>query len=392
MTSPNKPKSKSSRVAKISVRPIWRKKLNTCDTSSENNVNSPTPIPKSHSTLYDSSQEINPSTQANHNSIPFSDICVTNDEDTPILPQVVNPPPLTQTNPHVASMIHTQTQGDNQTQLTPTPSPRVESTAKTRRPQPRSDTMNDRVPSASKSSCIKNKEVEVEEHHMNLLLSKNKKHTSCECNNIKLAIRNDKSEVVYAMKSKKASHPPKPVPNSKQRLHLLHMDLCGPMRVECINGKQYILVIVDDYSRYTWVHFLKSKDEAPENNREDIRNLGAKDFEQSSLKPGLQSMTFGQISLGLDLTYALSIIASQKQTERKLDLLFEAMYDDYISGQPSVAPRTTPAAPANQNLQTPNASTTVEESAPTVTNSSLQSPNIPNTSQDVDELPQQQHV
>ncbi|GKD66653.1 retrovirus-related pol polyprotein from transposon TNT 1-94 [Tanacetum coccineum] len=65
-------------------------------------------------------------------------------------------------------------------------------------------------------------------------------------------------------KSKKASHPPKPVPSSKQRLHLLHMDLCGPMRVESINGKRYVLVIMDDYSRYTWVHFLRSKDEAPD--------------------------------------------------------------------------------------------------------------------------------
>ncbi|GJR59796.1 hypothetical protein Tco_1501958 [Tanacetum coccineum] len=42
---------------------------------------------------------------------------------------------------------------------------RVDNTAKTRRPQPRSNTKNDRVPSASKNSCIKNKEVEVEEHH-----------------------------------------------------------------------------------------------------------------------------------------------------------------------------------------------------------------------------------
>nr|GFA46464.1 retrovirus-related Pol polyprotein from transposon TNT 1-94 [Tanacetum cinerariifolium] len=64
-------------------------------------------------------------------------------------------------------------------------------------------------------------------------------------------------------KSKRASHPPKPVPNLRQRLHLLHMDLCGPMRITSINGKRYILVIVDDYSRYTWVHFLRSKDEAP---------------------------------------------------------------------------------------------------------------------------------
>nr|GFC89180.1 putative ribonuclease H-like domain-containing protein [Tanacetum cinerariifolium] len=55
----------------------------------------------------------------------------------------------------------------------------------------------------------------------------------------------------------------KPVLNSRQRLHLLHMDLCGPMRITSINGKRDILVIVDDYSRYTWVHFLRSKDEAP---------------------------------------------------------------------------------------------------------------------------------
>ncbi|GKC95400.1 putative ribonuclease H-like domain-containing protein [Tanacetum coccineum] len=41
------------------------------------------------------------------------------------------------------------------------------------------------------------------------------------------------------------------------------MDLCGPMRVESINGKKYVLVIVDDYSRYTWTQFLRSKDETP---------------------------------------------------------------------------------------------------------------------------------
>ncbi|GJQ95147.1 retrovirus-related pol polyprotein from transposon TNT 1-94 [Tanacetum coccineum] len=52
--------------------------------------------------------------------------------------------------------------------------------------------------------------------------------------------------------------------NSKGRLNLLHMDLCGPMRVASINGKKYILVIVDDYSRYTWTLFLRSKDETPE--------------------------------------------------------------------------------------------------------------------------------
>ncbi|GKA83443.1 hypothetical protein Tco_0805038, partial [Tanacetum coccineum] len=45
-------------------------------------------------------------------------------------------------------------------------------------------------------------------------------------------------------------------------LYLLHMDLCGPMRVKSINGKRYVLVVVDDYSRYTWVFFFCSKDDA----------------------------------------------------------------------------------------------------------------------------------
>nr|GEZ63241.1 retrovirus-related Pol polyprotein from transposon TNT 1-94 [Tanacetum cinerariifolium] len=53
-------------------------------------------------------------------------------------------------------------------------------------------------------------------------------------------------------------------PSSKRRLQLLHMDVCGPMRVASINGKRYVLVIFDDYSRYTWTNFLRSKDETPE--------------------------------------------------------------------------------------------------------------------------------
>nr|GFB20990.1 retrovirus-related Pol polyprotein from transposon TNT 1-94 [Tanacetum cinerariifolium] len=49
---------------------------------------------------------------------------------------------------------------------------------------------------------------------------------------------------------------------SNKPLYLLHIYLCGSMPVESINGKRYVLVVVDDYSRYTWVFFLNSKDEA----------------------------------------------------------------------------------------------------------------------------------
>nr|GEX09908.1 hypothetical protein [Tanacetum cinerariifolium] len=70
---------------------------------------------------------------------------------------------------------------------------------KTRRPQPRSNTKNDRVPSVSKSSQSMNKGVEVEEHHRNLLLSKNSKHMLSAYNNFKLDSQNVYSKVVCAM-------------------------------------------------------------------------------------------------------------------------------------------------------------------------------------------------
>nr|GEU99443.1 retrovirus-related Pol polyprotein from transposon TNT 1-94 [Tanacetum cinerariifolium] len=171
----------------------------------------------------------------------------------------------------------------------------------------------------------------------------------------------------------------------------------------------------------------------PKNDREDIRKLGAKGnigffigysadscgyrvynrrtkkiiktmnvsfdelsvmaFEQRSLKPRLQSMTSGQISSGLNLTYAPSRITTQQPTEGELDLLFEAMYNNYIGGQPSATARTVPAAQAQKVRQTSTTSTSIADTTPTPTNSSSQAINFPNTSQDIDELnSQQQHV
>ncbi|GJT52543.1 retrovirus-related pol polyprotein from transposon TNT 1-94 [Tanacetum coccineum] len=132
-------------------------------------------------------------------------------------------------------------------------------------------------------------------------------------------------------KSKRASHPPKPVPNSKQRLHLLHMDLCGPMRIARINGKRALYY--------------------PKNDHEDIRKLGAKG---------------------------------------EKNLLFEVMYDDYIGGQPSASPRTVLAAQAPQVLQTPTATMTTSDTTPTPRSPSSKATSIPSTSQNLDELKTQQ--
>nr|GEW99699.1 retrovirus-related Pol polyprotein from transposon TNT 1-94 [Tanacetum cinerariifolium] len=120
-------------------------------------------------------------------------------------------------------------------------------------------------------------------------------------------------------KSKRASHPPKPVPSSRQRLHLLYMDLCGPMRITSINGKRTKKIIKT---------MNVSFDE-----------LLAIAFEQHSSKPGLQTTA-----------------------------------------------RTIPPAQEPQVRQTSTASTTIADSAPTPTNSSSLTTNIPITSQDVNEL------
>ncbi|GKF28964.1 hypothetical protein Tco_0095306 [Tanacetum coccineum] len=102
-------------------------------------------------------------------------------------------------NPITVSQPHVITKKDVNSDSNSLSSTGVDNNAKTRRPQPKSNTKNDRVLLAYKSRCIKNKQVEVEEHHRNLMLSKNKKHMSSECNNVKLAIQNDKSEIMCAM-------------------------------------------------------------------------------------------------------------------------------------------------------------------------------------------------
>ncbi|GJS86313.1 retrovirus-related pol polyprotein from transposon TNT 1-94 [Tanacetum coccineum] len=543
----------------------------------------------------------------------------------------------------------------------------VDITTKTRRPQPMSNTKNDRVPYASKSSRIKNKEVEVEEHPKNLLLSKNKKHVSSECNNVKLAIWNDKSEIVYAMckqcliianhdmcvlnyvngmnsrgkkqkanvsnlanqmkhmpqvkkpkkvgftkrlasptpskpsmclrwsptgrifdlcgklirssdsecypnifmflgtvcfgndhvvvilgfsdlqwgnilitrvyfiehlghnlfsvgqfydsdlevafrinacfvrnlegvnllkvnrttnlytinlhdmastspiclmaratsttswlwlqrlsqlnfdtindlprndlvigllkfkyhtehlcpsceqgKGKRASHPPKPVLNSKKRLHLLHMDLCGQMRIASINGKWYVLVIVDDYSRYTWVLYLRSKDKASEeiktflkkitvllqapviivrtNNGTKFKNQVLQEYfnsvgishQASSVRTHQQNRVVEQRNSTLvEAARTMLIFSRAPKSDISFLYVFGALY--YPKNDREDIGKLGAKAP--QVLQTPTTTTTTADTAPTPKNSSSQATSILSTSQNVDELEtQQQHV
>nr|GEV88187.1 putative ribonuclease H-like domain-containing protein [Tanacetum cinerariifolium] len=193
-------------------------------------------------------------------------------------------------------------------------------------------------------------------------------------------------------KIKRASHQPKPVPNLKQQLHLLHIDLCGPMRVASINGQWYVLVIVDDYSQYTWVYFLRTKDETPEviknflkkisvrlqapviivrtDNGTEFKNQILKEYfdsvgiihETSAAKTPHQNgvverrnrtlvkaartmLIFSHAPLflwakaiattfELELTYAPSTITPQRPSEHDLDVLFEPLHNEYLGSRP----------------------------------------------------------
>ncbi|GJX19820.1 hypothetical protein Tco_0222497 [Tanacetum coccineum] len=102
-------------------------------------------------------------------------------------------------------------------------STRVNNTTKTRRPHPRSNSNNDRVLSKSKSSCLSNNVEKIEENHRNSQIPKKQKHMSSECNNITLAIRNAKSEIVCVI--------------CKQYLVTANHDVCVLNYVNNINSR-----------------------------------------------------------------------------------------------------------------------------------------------------------
>nr|GEZ13470.1 retrovirus-related Pol polyprotein from transposon TNT 1-94 [Tanacetum cinerariifolium] len=110
----------------------------------------------------------------------------------------------------------------------------------------------------------------LEDHPRTVIHSLNKKKSVVDTKaissvtNSKLNINDHLCSACAMGKIKKKPRKPKSKDTNQEKLYLLHMDLCGPMRVESVNGKKYILVIVDDYSRFTWVKFLRSKDEAPD--------------------------------------------------------------------------------------------------------------------------------
>ncbi|GKC12536.1 hypothetical protein Tco_1009318 [Tanacetum coccineum] len=102
------------------------------------------------------------------------------------------------TKPITVSQPHVITKNDVNSKTNGFSTKDVKSITRTRRPQPRNNPKNDKVPFKSKSSCLSNNLEKIEENHRSLQSSNYPDHTSSECNNIKLAIRNEKYKVICA--------------------------------------------------------------------------------------------------------------------------------------------------------------------------------------------------
>ncbi|GJX42292.1 retrovirus-related pol polyprotein from transposon TNT 1-94 [Tanacetum coccineum] len=180
-------------------------------------------------------------------------------------------------------------------------------------------------------------------------------------------------------KSKKASHPPKVVPSNHSKLELLHMDLCGPMRVASINGKQYILMIVDDDSRFTWVYFLRTKYET----HEIIKNFIARVQLNYNAR-------FHKIRTDNGVEFKNATHKAHYEKLEDLDNLFGPMYEEYFKKRSSASSINSAAQQVHNHEDSPSTSLIIieeHETPPIVTTSKEQTSPISLT--EADELNQE---
>nr|GEW19716.1 retrovirus-related Pol polyprotein from transposon TNT 1-94 [Tanacetum cinerariifolium] len=147
-------------------------------------------------------------------------------------------------------------------------------------------------------------------------------------------------------KIKKHTHSPKTENTNLEVLNILHIDLYGPMRVQTIYGKKYILVIVDDYTQFTWVKFLRSKDET-QRTRSYISDAWTDNF-RAHTKSGSRS-------------------ALCTPNNKELEILFQPMFDEYLEPtrvERPVSPALAVLIPVN-SADTPS-STSIDQDAPSL--------------------------
>nr|GFA13980.1 hypothetical protein [Tanacetum cinerariifolium] len=188
-------------------------------------------------------------------------------------------------------------------------------------------------------------------------------------------------------KAKQKSFHTKLTPSLKRQLHLLHMDLCGPMRVASINGKRYVLVIVDDYSRYTWTYFLRDGEnldkmkekgnecifvgystqsrasrvfnkrtrvivESIHVNFDELPHM-ASDQLSSDPAPECQNMALNHDSLSPAIQSQANVPQADRTvtTSNELDLLFSPMFDELLNGSSKVVSKSSVVSTADASNQ-----------------------------------------
>ncbi|GJW82525.1 retrovirus-related pol polyprotein from transposon TNT 1-94 [Tanacetum coccineum] len=131
--------------------------------------------------------------------------------------------------------------------------------------------------------------------------------------------------------------------------------LCGPIRVASVNGKRYILVIVYDYSRFTWVKFLASNDEAPDFNIKFLKLIQVGISHETSVVRTLQqnsvverrNRTLVEAARTM-LIYAKALLFLWAEavataspfvppSRHEWDLVFQPVFDEFFSPPASVA-------------------------------------------------------
>ncbi|GKB33144.1 integrase, catalytic region, zinc finger, CCHC-type containing protein [Tanacetum coccineum] len=174
----------------------------------------------------------------------------------------------------------------------------------------------------------------------------------------KLKFKKDHLCSVCALgKSKKSSHKPKTKDTNQEKLYLLHMDLCGPMRVESINGKK---LMHDKKPDLSFLHVFGSLC-YPTNDSEDLGKLNAK----ADIGPGLQFMTPATSSSGL-VPNPFSQQPCIPPTRNDWDRFFQPMFDEYFN-PPSCAIYLVQVAdtPRAADIADSSVSTSIDQDAPT---------------------------
>ncbi|GJW39937.1 retrovirus-related pol polyprotein from transposon TNT 1-94 [Tanacetum coccineum] len=180
-------------------------------------------------------------------------------------------------------------------------------------------------------------------------------------------------------KSKKQSHKPKYENTNQEKLYLLHMDLCGPMRVASINGKKYILIIVDDYSRFTWVNFIASKDEAPDFIIKFLKMIQVRlsaPVRNIRSDNGTKTRALINNSCNIQSGLVSNLIPQQPCTPPPRDgwdCLFQPMFDEYFNPPTIVvSPVPVTTAPRAVDLANLPVSTSIDQDAPSTSIPSTQ--------------------